>query len=386
MGVYIGRGKKARRAYGFDEIAIVPGSVTINPEEVDTSWQLAGFTFKLPILAASMDCVVDPAFAIEMNRLGGVAVFNLEGLHTRYEDPHGVLEQISSASPADATPVVQKVYEQPIQERLISQRIQQIRKGGSPAFVSSTPQSAERFLPIAKEAGASAFVIQSTVSTVRHLSESYKSLDLAAFCKKAGIPVVVGNCVTYEVSVELMEAGASALLVGVGPGAACTSRGVLGLGVPQVTATADAASARDYYHKVNGRYVPIITDGGMSTGAHVCKAFASGADAVMIGSAFARSFEAPGRGYHWGMATPHASLPRGTRIKVGRVASLSEILLGPAGTDDGSVNLVGALRTCMGCVGAKNIKMMQEAELVIAPSIISEGKSFQHQQAIGMGK
>jgi IMP dehydrogenase len=386
MGVYIGRGKKARRAYGFDEIAIVPGSVTINPEEVDTSWQLDRHTFKLPILAASMDCVVDPAFAIEMNRLGGVAVFNLEGLHTRYEDPHGVLEQIAAASPDDATAVTQRVYDQPIQERLISARIQQIRKGGAPAFVSATPQNAERFLGVAKEAGADAYVIQSTVSTVRHISAAYRSLDLEKMCQKAGIPVIIGNCVTYEVSLELMEAGAAAVLVGVGPGAACTSRGVLGLGVPQVTATADAACARDYYHKVFGRYVPVITDGGMSTGAHVCKAFASGADAVMIGSAFARSFEAPGRGYHWGMATPHANLPRGTRIKVGRVASLSEILLGPATTDDGSVNLVGALRTCMGCVGAKNIKMMQEAELVIAPAIISEGKSFQQQQAIGMGR
>jgi IMP dehydrogenase len=364
----------------------VPGAETINPDDVDTSWQLAGHTFKLPILAASMDCVVDPAFAIEMNRLGGLAVFNLDGLHTRYEDPHGVLEQISAASPSEATPVLQKVYEQPINPRLISAKIQQIKKGGAPAFVSTTPQNAEKFLPIAREAGADAFVIQSTVSTVRHVSSSYKSVDIESFCKNAGIPVVIGNCVTYEVALELMEAGASALLVGVGPGAACTSRGVLGLGVPQVTATADAACARDYYHKVRGRYVPVITDGGMSTGAHVCKAFASGADAVMIGSAFAKSFEAPGKGYHWGMATPHASLPRGVRIKVGRVASLEEILLGPAGTEDGSINLVGALRTCMGCVGARNIKMMQEAELVIAPSIISEGKSFQHQQSIGMGR
>jgi IMP dehydrogenase len=386
VGVYIGRGKKARRAYGFDEIAIVPGSVTINPDEVDLSWQLAGMTFKLPILAASMDCVVDPAFAIEMNRLGGLAVFNLEGVHTRYEDPHGVLEQIAAASPQDATPLTQRIYEAPIQERLIASKIQQIKKGGSPAFVSSTPQNAEKFYNVAKEAGADGYVIQSTVSTVRHISEAYRSLDLAAFCKKASIPIIIGNCVTYEVTLELMEAGASAVLVGVGPGAACTSRGVLGLGVPQVTATADASAARDYYHKVNGRYVPVITDGGMSTGAHVCKAFASGADAVMIGSAFAKAFEAPGRGYHWGMATPHASLPRGVRIKVGRVASLEEILLGPAATDDGSINLAGALRTCMGCVGARNIKMMQEAELVIAPSIISEGKSFQKQQAIGMGR
>ena len=386
MGVYIGRGKKARRAYGFDEIAIVPGQVTINPEEVDTSWSLGEFNFKLPIIAASMDCVVDPAFAIEMNRLGGLAVFNLEGVHTRYEDPHGVLEQIASATPADATPVLQKIYDQPIQERLVAQRIHQIKKGGAPAFVSSTPANAEKYLDIAKEAGASAFVLQSTVSTIKHISSTYKSVDLEAFCKRAGMPVIIGNCVTYEVTLELMEAGASAILVGVGPGAACTSRGVLGLGVPQVTATADSAAARDYYNKVSGRYVPIITDGGMSTGAHVCKAFASGADAVMIGSAFAKSFEAPGRGYHWGMATPHASLPRGVRIKVGRVASLTEILLGPAATDDGTVNLVGALRTCMGCVGARNIKMMQEAELVIAPSIISEGKSYQNQQSIGMGK
>jgi IMP dehydrogenase len=386
MGVYIGRGKKARRAYGFDEIAIVPGSVTVNPAEVDLTFVLGGRSFALPVLAASMDCVVDPAFAIAMARLGGVAVFNLEGLHTRYEDPHGVLEEIAAAGPEDATRVLQKVYEAPVQETLIGARIDAIRKGRAPAFVSSTPQAAERYFALAREAGADAYVVQSTVSTVRHESISYRSLDLAAFCAKAKIPVIVGNCVTHGVALELMEAGASAILVGVGPGAACTSRGVLGLGVPQVTATADAASARDYHHKVSGRYVPVITDGGMSSGAHVCKAFASGADAVMIGSAFAKAHEAPGRGYHWGMATPHASLPRGTRIKVGRVAPLAEILLGPATTDDGTLNLCGALRTCMGAVGARNIKMMQEAELVIAPAIVSEGKSFQQAQSIGMGR
>lgn len=386
MGVYIGRGKKARRAYGFDEIAIVPGTVTVDPADVDTTLEIGQLRLSVPIIAAAMDCVSDPAFAVKMGALGGLAVINLEGLHCRYEDPDGVMEEIAAASPEEATLVLQRVYEAPLREVLVARAIERVKEGGAPCVGSSTPGMAERLLSIARVAGVDAFVVQSTVTNVRHESSAQRTLDIAAFCQKASVPVIVGNCVTYQVALELMEAGASAVLVGVGPGAACTTRGVLGLGVPQVTATADVAWARDYYRKVSGRYVPVITDGGMSTGAHVCKAFASGADGVMIGSAFARAFEAPGHGYHWGMATPHASLPRGTRIHVGRLAGLEQILYGPATADDGSLNLVGALRTCMGSVGARNIKMLQEAELVIAPAITTEGKSFQAQQQVGMGR
>jgi IMP dehydrogenase len=282
--------------------------------------------------------------------------------------------------------LLQKIYAEPVQEDLIAARVKEIKDAGAPCAVSAIPQRAEKFGKIAQEAGADIFVVQSTVSTVQHFSTQYKTLDLAAFCQTMKIPVIVGNCVTYKVALELMECGPAALLVGVGPGAACTTRGVLGLGVPQVTATCDCAAARDYYHKKSGRYVSIITDGGMNKGGDVCKAFACGSDAVMIGSAFARTKEAPGKGFHWGMATPHANLPRGTRIKVGVTGSLKQILFGPADLDDGSQNLVGAVQTCMGNVGARTIRQFQETEIIIAPSIKTEGKLFQSAQGVGMGK
>ncbi len=386
MAEWIGIGRRARRCYGFDEIALVPGKVTINPEEVDTSWEFAQKKFQVPILAAAMDGVVDVNFAIEMSRLGGIAVLNLDGIQTRYEDPDEVLSQIANATQKEATNLIQKVYTTPIKERLISERIRQIKSKGGYAAASCIPQNAQRFAPIAEEAGADCFVVQSTVTTTKHISTKYKPLDLFKFCKERKIPIIVGNCVTYEVTLELLETGVSAILVGVGPGAACTTRGVLGIGVPQVTATIDCAAARDFYFQKTGKYIPIITDGGMRTGGDVCKAFACGADAVMIGSAFARAKEAPGRGFHWGMATSHANLPRGTRIEVGISGSLEQILFGPAVVDDGSQNLVGALATSMGALGARNIKEMHFVEIIIAPSIQTEGKIFQVVQRVGMGK
>lgn len=390
MGMWIGRNRKARVTYGFDEIALVPGDITINPAEVDTSFQIPRkdgppIVLKIPILASAMDGVTDVRFCIEMGKLGGLGVINLEGVQTRYENPDEVLATVVKAETAAVTSLIQKVYQEPIKEDLISRRIQELKKAGALAAVSSIPQKAEQFGDIAQEAGADIFVVQSTVSTVRHESTQYKSLDLAAFTRKMRIPVIIGNAVTYNVTLALMECGVSGVLIGVGPGAACTSRGVLGLGVPQVTATVDCAAARDYYHKKSGRYVPIITDGGMSKGGDVCKALACGADAVMVGSAFARAQEAPGRGYHWGMATPHANLPRGTRIKVGVTGTLKQILFGPATVDDGSQNLVGAITTCMGNVGKRNVREFQETEIIIAPSIKTEGKLFQTVQSVGMG-
>ena len=386
MGMWVGRGRKARRCYGFDEIALVPSNITINPNEVDTSWELGGKKYKVPILAAAMDGVVDVSFAVKMSSLGGIAVLNLDGVQTRYDNPEDILKKIAKATPEEATKLVQSLYVKPIKEKLITKRIKEIKSKKGNAVVSTIPQNAERFGRIAQDAGADIFVIQSTVISTKHVSTEYKVVDLKKFIKSLKIPVILGNCVTYSVALELMEAGASAILVGIGPGAACTTRGVLGIGVPQVTATSDTASARDFYYKKTGRYVPIITDGGMDSGGDICKAFASGADAVMVGSAFARAKEAPGKGYHWGMATPHANLPRGTRIRVGTTGTLEEILLGPARLDDGSQNLVGALMTSMGNVGAANIKEMQLTEIIIAPSIKTEGKLMQRAQRIGMGK
>ncbi len=386
MGEWIGIGRRSRRCYGFDEVALVPGDVTINPEEVDVSFNLAGIKFKIPFIASAMDGVVDVKFAVEMSRLGGLAVLNLDGVQTRYEKVDEVLNKIAEATPEQATELVQSIYREPIKEKLIAHRIKEIKSKGGIAAVSCIPQNAERFGPIAEEAGADIFVVQGTVTSVKHISSAYKAVDLENFCKIMKIPVVIGNCVTYKTAFALMEAGASALLVGVGPGAACTTRGVLGIGVPQVTATIDTAAARDFFYRRTGKYVSIITDGGMRTGGDVCKAFASGADAVMIGSPFARAKEAPGRGYHWGMATSHSNLPRGTRISVGVSGSLEEILLGPAKVDDGSQNLVGALKTSMGSLGAKNIREMQLTEIIIAPSIQTEGKLHQMAQKIGMGK
>ena len=391
MGMWIGRNRKARVTYGFDEIALVPGEVTINPNEVDTTFNIPRpggqepLKLKIPIIASAMDGVTNVRFCIEMAKLGGLGVVNLEGVQTRYDNPEDVLAQIAKADKNTVTELIQKLYLPPIKEELIAKRVQELRKGGGIVAVSSIPQKAERYAAIAQEAGADLFVVQSTVSTVRHISSEYKSLDLAAFCKNSRIPIIIGNAVTYSVVLELMQNGVSGVLVGVGPGAACTSRGVLGLGVPQVTATVDCAAARDAYFKKTGKYVPIITDGGMSKGGDVCKALACGSDAVMVGSAFARAEEAPGGGNHWGMATPHANLPRGTRVHVGVTGSLKQILFGPATVDDGSQNLVGAIATCMGNVGASTIKEFQETEIIIAPSIKTEGKLFQTVQGVGMG-
>jgi IMP dehydrogenase len=386
MGEWIGMGRKARRCYGFDEIALVPGETTLNPNEVDISWKIGDKRIEIPIIAAAMDGVVDCKFAVAMSKLGGLGVLNLEGVQTRYEKPGDVLSEIAKATPEKATRLVQELYLEPIKEDLVAKRIKEIKDGGGMAIVSSIPQRAERFGQIAHEAGVDVFVVQSTVSTVKHISTEYKTLDFEKFCKKSKVPIIVGNTVSYKTSLALMEAGIEGLLVGIGPGAACTTRGVLGLGVPQVTAIVDCSSARDFYYKKYGRYVPIIADGGMSVGGDICKAFACGADAVMVGSAFARAKESPGQGFHWGMATPHANLPRGTRIHVGTTGTLEQILYGPAALDDGSQNLVGALRTCMGNVGAKNIFEMQLSEIIIAPSIQTEGKIFQKAQRVGMGK
>ena len=388
--MWIGRNRKARVTYGFDEIALVPGEVTINPLEVDTGFLIprkdgSSIALKIPIIASAMDGVTDVKFCIEMGRLGGLGVINLEGVQTRYENPAEVLEQVVKADKDEVTSLIQKLYLEPIKEELIGRRVEELKKAGVLAAVSSIPQKAERFAALAQEAGADIFIVQSTVSTVRHISTQYKSLELADFTRSLKIPVIIGNSVTYSVTLELMGCGVAGVLIGVGPGAACTSRGVLGLGVPQVTATVDCAAARDAHFKKTGRYVPIITDGGMSKGGDVCKALACGSDAVMVGSAFARAKEAPGKGNHWGMATPHANLPRGTRIKVGVTGSLKQILFGPATVDDGSQNLVGAITTCMGNVGAATIREFQETEIIIAPSIKTEGKLFQTVQSVGMG-
>jgi IMP dehydrogenase len=386
MSEYISRGRKARRCYGFDEIALVPGEVTIDPGDVDVSWMLGNMKIEVPIMAAAMDGVVDTRFAIEMGKLGGLAVLNLEGVQTRYENPDKILDEVASATPEDATKLVQSIYKTPVKEELIEKRVSEIKAAGVPAIVSSIPQKADRYGEIAQSAGVDIFVVQSTVTTVRHISTRYESLDFERFCKKMRAPVIVGNTVSYTAAIELMKTGIDALLVGIGPGAACTTRGVLGIGMPQVTATADCASARDFWYKHSGKDVPIITDGGMNVGGDLCKAIASGADAVMIGSAFARAKEAPGRGYHWGMATSHENLPRGTRIRVGVTGTLEQILYGPAELDDGSQNLMGALRTSMGSLGARDIREMQLAQIIIAPSIRTEGKVFQTAQRVGMGK
>ena len=390
MAMFIGRNRKARTTYGFDEIALVPGNLTINPNEVDITFRIPRkkaepLRLAIPILASAMDGVVDVDFAIEIGKLGGLAVLNLEGVQTRYKNPAEVLLKVLEADKENVTALLQKIYQEPVQEDLIAARIKEIKDAGVLAAVSSIPQKAERYGRIAQEVDVDVFVVQSTVSTVRHISTEYKSLELKDFCAQMNCPIIVGNTVSYDVTLEILECGVAGVLVGVGPGAACTSRGVLGLGVPQVTATVDCAAARDYFFKKTGHYVPIITDGGMSKGGDVCKALACGADAVMIGSAFAKAEEAPGKGYHWGMATPHANLPRGTRIRVGTTGSLRQILFGPADVDDGSQNLVGAITTCMGNVGAANVREFQETEIIIAPSIRTEGKLFQQVQMVGMG-
>jgi IMP dehydrogenase len=385
MEIELGRGKMARRAYGFDEVALVPGRVTINPDEIDVTFALNGSTFKIPFLAAAMDGVVDVRFAREMGRLGGVAVLNLDGVQTRYEDPSGVLHDIAASNPQEINVLLQKIYTAPVQDGLIGQRIEEIKAAGVPCAVSTTPAGAERRAPIVQEAGADVLVVQGTVLTARHVSKSYKHLNFKDLTAAIDIPVLAGNCVDYATALELMDTGVKGLLVGVGPGAACTTRGVLGVGVPQVTATADCAAARDDHLRRSGERVAIITDGGMRLGGDVAKAFASGADAVMIGSIFAAAQEAAGGGNHWGMATPDANLPRGTRIRTGTKGTLEEILFGPAHVDDGSMNLVGALKSSMGVCGARDIRDFQRTEMVIAPSIKTEGKVQQREQRVGMG-
>jgi IMP dehydrogenase len=373
--------KQLRRAYGFDEVAIVPGDVTINPELVELGLDIGPHHFAIPFLASAMDAVVDPRFAVEMHRAGGLAVLNLEGVWTRYDDPAGLLDQVASATRDEATALLQNIYQTPIREDLIARRIKEIKAGGGVAAVSVTPMLTKKLAPMIQEAGAEILFIQSTVTTARHESTSIEGLRFDKLFKNIHIPVVVGNTVGFAATLEIMRTGVAAVLVGVGPGAACTSREVLGIGVPQVTATIDCAAARDYYYRESGRYVPIITDGGIRTGGDVCKCFAAGADGIMMGSPFAATTEAPGRGYHWGMATPHANLPRGTRVAVGVNTTLQKTLFGPTSRTDGTENLVGALRTAMGMCGAHTIREFQQAEMVIAPAIKTEGKIYQFAQA-----
>lgn len=375
------RFKQLRRAYGFDEVAIVPGDTTVNPDQTNIDFKINGFTFSIPIIASAMDAVTDVNFAILMSKLGGLAVLNLEGIQTRYDNPQEVLAEIAQVSAAEVTPLIQKVYSQPIKENLIGERIQAIKKAGAVCAVSVAPANTKRFTSITAEAGADIFIVQSTVTSARHVSKSYHGLIFSELCKTIPMPIVVGNCVSYSACLELMRTGVSGVLVGVGPGAACTTREVLGVGVPQVTATIDCAAARDEYLRESGRYVPIITDGGFRKGGDLCKALGAGADAVMLGSIFAQAKEAPGLGYHWGMSHPNAALPRGTRIKVGSTGTLEQILFGPTSVTDGSQNLVGAIRTAMGVCGATAIQDMHNVEMVIAPTITTEGKSWQIIQA-----
>ncbi|MFC1994392.1 GuaB3 family IMP dehydrogenase-related protein [Chloroflexota bacterium] len=374
--------KNLRYAHGFDEIAIVPGDVTVNPELIDTSFTIGDLNFATPVVASAMDAVADVPFAIALSKLGGLAVINLEGVQTRYQHPEEVLAEIASASQEEVTSILQRVYTEPIKENLIGERIKAVKDSGAVCAVSITPPNTKKLASIAAEAGMDILVVQSTVTTARHSSRSYRGLVFSELVKSMTVPVVVGNCVSYSSCHELMETGIHGMLVGVGPGAACTTREVLGVGVPQVTSTMDCAAAREDYFKESGRYVVLITDGGMRNGGDVCKAFACGADAVMLGSILAQTEEAPGRGSHWGMATSHAVLPRGTRIKVGVKGTLQQTLFGPTSVTDGTQNLIGALRTSMGVCGATNIREMQQAELVIAPSIKTEGKLYQFVQGL----
>jgi len=369
--------KQLRRSYGFDEVAIVPGDITINPDQTNIDFKIGNLTFSIPIIASAMDAVTDVNFATLMSRQGGLAVLNLDGIQTRYDKPQEILAEIAQAPDAEVTPLLQKVYSQPIKENLIGERIQAIKQSGAVCAVSTLPANTKRFVPIATEAKADIFVVQATVTTARHTSTSLRGLIFPELCKSIPIPIIVGNCVSYSACLELMRTGISGVLVGVGPGAACTTREVLGIGVPQITATIDCAAARDQYQKESGRYITIITDGGFRKGGDICKAIAAGADAIMIGSIFAQAKEAPGLGYHWGMSQPHPALPRGTRIKVGTTGTLEQILFGPASVTNGSQNLIGALRTAMGVCGAFTIQEMHDAQMVIAPAITSEGKSWQ---------
>ena len=373
--------RELRRVYGFDEVAIVPGAVTVNPEMVNTEFSVGNVTTDIPVLGSAMDAVASPEFAGEMHRQGAMSVMNLEGVQTRYEDPQESIEEIAAASREDVTTVMQRVYSQPIKEKLVGLRVEEIKKTGAHCAVSVTPAFTKNYGPLAVEAGADMLVVQSTVTTARHSSASVKGLQFPELLEMVNVPVLVGNCVGYDVATEIMDTGIHGILVGVGPGAACTTREVTGVGVPQVTATMDCAQARDDYFKSTGRYVPIITDGGIRTGGELCKAIASGADAVMIGTPLAQSVEAPAKGYNWGMASPHPALPRGTRVDVGTKGTLEQLFFGPSSVSDGTQNLIGALKACMGMVGAMSVKEMHSAEIVVAPSIKTEGKHYQ----LGLG-
>ena len=384
MEIDIGIGKTGRRAYGFDEVAIVPSRRTRDPDDVDISWEVDAWTFDLPMLASAMDGVVSPATAVEIGRLGGLAVINLEGLWTRYEDPEPILDEISGLSDEKATSRMQELYREPIKDELIVRRIREIREGGVVAAASLTPQRVRTYAGLVLEGELDVLVIQGTVVSAEHVSTRTEPLNLKEFIAGFDIPVIVGGCASYQTALHLMRTGAIGVLVGVGPGAACTSRGVLGIGVPQATAIADAAGARMEHLRETGRYVHVIADGGMRTGGDIAKAIACGADAVMIGSPLAKAYEAPGRGYHWGMATFHPDLPRGTRVATKRIGSLREIVVGPAHENDGTLNLFGALRTSMATTGYANVREFQKAEVVIAPAIKTEGKRDQQAQHVGM--
>ena len=386
MEFEIGIGKSARRAYAFDEVAIVPSRRTRDPEDVSIEWEIDAYTFPLPMMASAMDAAVSPATAIAIGRLGGLACLNLEGLWTRYEDPDPIYEEIASLPDEKSTRRMQELYAEPIKDDLIGRRIEEIKAGGVTTSASITPQRVERYAKLVLDAGLDILVIQGTVVSGEHVSSQQEPLNLKEFIPAFDIPVIVGGCASYATALHLMRTGAVGVLVGVGPGNACTSRGVLGVGVPQATAIADAAAARREHQHETGRYCHVIADGGMRTGGDIAKAIACGADAVMIGSPMTRAYEAPGRGYHWGMATFHPTLPRGARVQTQQVASIEEILTGPAHENDGTFNLFGALATSMATTGYETIKEFQKAELVIAPSIKTEGKLYQTQQHVGMGR
>ncbi len=374
--------KQLKQSYGFDEVAIVPVDVTLNPDQTNTDFQIGKFTFSIPFITSAMDSVVDVKLAIQINKLGGLGVLNLDGIQARYNNPDEILDKIAKATDAEVTAVLQKVYKEPIKDNLVGDRVRAIKKAGAVCAISLIPANTKRLASIVAEAGADILVVQSTVTSARHISKSYRGLIFSELCKQIKMPIVVGNCVSYTACLELMRTGIAGVLVGVGPGAACTSREVLGVGVPQITATIDCAAAREVYYKESGKYIPIITDGGLRKGGDICKAFAAGTDAVMIGSPIAQTKEAPGRGYHWGMSHPHPALPRGTRIKVGTNTTLEKLLFGPTSVVHGTENFVGALRTAMGFCGAANIKEFHNAEMVIAPAIVTEGKSWQMAQRV----
>jgi IMP dehydrogenase len=381
----IGIGKTARRAYGFDEVAIVPSRRTRDPDDVDISWQIDAYRFDLPMMASAMDAAVSPATAVAIGRLGGLACLNLEGVQTRFEEPDAVLEEIASLPDEKATRRMQELYREPIKDELIVRRIREISEGGVVACASLTPQRVERYARLTVEAGLDILVIQGTVVSGEHVSSRTEPLNLKEFIPAFDLPVIVGGCASFATALHLMRTGAVGVLVGVGPGNACTTRAVIGVGVPQATAIADAAAARREHQHETGRYCHVIADGGMRTGGDIAKAIACGADAVMIGSPLARAYEAPGRGFHWGMATFHPTLPRGARVRTKQVAPLGEILVGPAHENDGTLNLFGALATSMATTGYGSVKEFQKAELVIAPAIGSEGKAYQRSQGVGMG-